>query len=424
MPSEVTFKRLRGWLLVGVALGLAASPAPAWADGKVFPPADYRGSLEERAQEAIIIFHGGEKPGEAVEDLILKISVEGDAREFAWVVPFPHEPQTAKEDAALFRELFDYVEARSVRPSHGGDTKSDAPAAKTAETKPVEVLSRKIVGAFDVAVVRENQPGALNDWLKRERYQPLLDGAAVIEFYRQKGYVFACVKVSDVELRKGQAVELHPLRFTFKTGGRDGIYFPMKMTGLQSAAFDVNLYVFYKAWLNDRLSKYGYEHRGFRRKYRDWDSPQCEANAGKSWSNPAGDPFLQGHAARIKTVAALMQKLHPGERYYLTNIQASKLKPDDVREWSDDLWLFPYYTDRKFVPFDARPGGAAAAAWPTALPDEGDTSVEDEETSATARIWPWTITAAASALVIAAGVFFAAKASRFGAGSTHDKHRG
>ena len=86
--------------------------------------------------------------------------------------------------------------------------------------------------------------------------------------------------------------------------------------------------------------------------------------------------LLQGYAGRLKTVAALMQKLHPGERYYLTNIQASQLKPDDVREWSDDLWLFPYYTDRKFVPFDARPGGAAATAWPAALQDEGDTSDE------------------------------------------------
>lgn len=391
-----------GLAIIGAcAASLMTGEPLAWGDGKVVPPADYSGSLEEQAQEAIIIFHGGEKAGEAVEDLILKISVAGDARHFAWIVPFPQEPQTAKEDAALFRELFDYVEARSVRVRGGGEKSAGAPAAKSDEARPVEVLSRKIVGAFDVAVVRENQPGALNHWLKRERYQPLPEGAAVIEFYRQKGYVFACVKVSDVELQKEHAVELHPLRFTFKTGGRDGIYFPMRMTGLQTAPFDVNLYVFYKAWLNDRLSKYGYEHRGFRRKYRDWDSPQCEANAGKTWSNPGGDPFLQGYAGRLKTVAALLQKLHPGERYYLTNIQAFQLKPDDVREWSDDLWLFPYYTDRKFVPFDARPGGAAATAWPAALEEEGDTS-DEEGPPLTARLWPWTVGAAACALVVAA----------------------
>ena len=72
----------------------------------------YRGSVEEHAQEAILIFHGSEKPSEAREDLILRISVQGEVNNFAWVVPFPEEPQVAKEDAKLFVELYDYVEAR------------------------------------------------------------------------------------------------------------------------------------------------------------------------------------------------------------------------------------------------------------------------------------------------------------------------
>jgi hypothetical protein len=123
--------------------------------------------------------------------------------------------------------------------------------------------------------------------------------------------------VSDAELDKDRPVDLHPVRFTFKTGGRDGIYFPMKLTGLQTSAFDVNLSI----------------------------------------------PFLKDQAPRLPTLSKLFQKLHPGETYYLTNIQARGLKPADVRDWSDDLWLFPYYVDTAFVPFDARPGGPAAAAW-------------------------------------------------------------
>ena len=87
----------------------------ALADGKVVPPRQYTGSLEERSQEAIIIFHGAEKAGEATEDLILKIEVEGDATEFAWIVPLPNDPKIAKEDPQLFRELFNYVQARTRR---------------------------------------------------------------------------------------------------------------------------------------------------------------------------------------------------------------------------------------------------------------------------------------------------------------------
>jgi len=360
-------------MLVAALASLTATIA--WADGKIVAPRDYKGSLEEQAQEAIVIFEGSEKAGEATEDLILKIRVEGNAKRFAWVIPFPNEPKIEKEDPKLFQELFRYVEARSAHLSKGkGSTLAAAEAKPSA--RDVEVLSRRVVGSFDTAVVREKAAGALNKWLEAEGFQPLPDADDVLGFYRTKGYVHACIKVSDAELAKDKPVDSHPLRFTFRTGGRDGIYYPMKMTGLQTQRFDVNLYVFYGAWLNDRLSKFGYIHRGFRLRYRDWDTRACKPNAGKTWSDPAGDPFLKSMASRLPTVTKLFQKLHPGQRYYLTNLQAGGLVPAEVRQWPDDLWLVPYYVNRRFVPFDARPGGPASAAWPgesgARAPQEGD----------------------------------------------------
>jgi hypothetical protein len=351
-----------------VALGTAPRPAPA--DGMtvapVAPPGQYAGSVEERAQEAIILFHGSETAGGAVEDLILKISVQGDAKTFGWIVPFPAEPEMAREDPKLFSELYDYVEARLYANRAKAAVPSAPaarPAAALAAAEPVSVLVRKIVGIYDIAVVRENTAGGLAAWLEKEKFRKPENAEDVIGFYRKKGYVFACLKVSDAELDKDRPVDLHPVRFTFKTGGRDGIYFPMKLTGLQTSAFDVNLSIFLKSWINDKLSKYGYVHRGFQLRYRDWDTPACVPNGGKAWSAPETDPFLKDLAPRLPTLSKLFQKLHPGEKYYLTNIQARGLKPADVRDWSDDLWLFPYYVDTSFVPFDARPGGPAAAAW-------------------------------------------------------------
>ena len=344
----------RATLLVFFLAGLAP------ADGKVVPPRDYKGSLEEKAQEAIIIFHGSEKPGDAVEDLILKITVQGETKSFAWVVPFPNEPQVQKADAKLFEELYDYVQARHMRKK--GKTRAGAVAGEKEELKSVDVLSRRVVGSFDVAVVRENVAGSLNKWLAENGYQTLEDAEDVLGFYRKKGYVFACIKVAGAALKAQQPADIHPLRFTFKTGGRDGVFFPMKMTGLQKERFDVNLYVFYRFWLNDRLSKYGYAHRGLRLKHRDWDTPECKPNGGKAWTDPSGDVFLKPMASKISAVTKLLQALHPGERYYLTNIYGS-FGPDDVRSWNDDLWLFPYYTDKSMVPYDARPGGCAAAGW-------------------------------------------------------------
>jgi hypothetical protein len=328
----------------------------------------YHGSLAEQAQEAIILFEAGDAAHSAREDLILKIQVAGPAKEFAWIVPFPGVPRFEKEDPALFEELYRYVQSRlAPRPpaAAGNDSAVKSASLEKAERAPVEVIERRVVGSFDVATVRENQPGALNDWLRLNRYRSLDDEAALrlIADYRHKGYVFACIRVSDLEQALGQPIVLHPLRFSFETGGRDGIYFPMRLTGLQKSPFDVNLYVFYDKWINDRLNRFGYVHRGFQLLWRDFDSPQCTPNAGKLWESPADDPYLRAYADRIPTASRLLRKLHPGQRYYLTSLAAQGLDPTQVREWPDDLWLFPHYTDTRMVPYDAREDGAARVAY-------------------------------------------------------------
>ena len=91
------------------------APSQSSADGFIVPPAHYEGSLEEKSQEAIIIFRSPAKPDKAdgaTEDLILKITVEGAVEKFAWVIPFPNKPTVKKADAKLFKELYDYVAYR------------------------------------------------------------------------------------------------------------------------------------------------------------------------------------------------------------------------------------------------------------------------------------------------------------------------
>ena len=91
---------------------------------------------------------------------------------------------------------------------------------------------------------------------------------------------------------------------------------------------------------------------------------QRERNAGKAWSAPETDSFFGSLAGTFPTVTKLFQKLHPGRRYYLTNIAARDLRPADVRQWSDDLWMFPHYNDKKMVPYDVRDKGPASYGWP------------------------------------------------------------
>lgn len=331
------------------------------ADGKVIRPRDYHGSLEESAQEAIIVFQPGSDGVSAVEDLILKISVTGNTDHFAWIVPFPTVPETSEESPKLFDELFAYCERRSARPLNFTGSEKSAVTPK-AEAKPVQVLKSQVVGSFQVTTVREQEAGTLNKWLVENGYQRLDGADDVLDFYRRKNYVLTCIRVSDAALTVNKPVELHPLRFHFKTGGRDGIYFPMRLTSLQQAAFDLNLYVFTNSWLNDRLNAYGYQQQGLSLRFRDFDSPTCVADAGKWYAEPKQDSYLRDYASALTETTKLFQKLSPQGKFYLTNIQAHDIQPASLRQ-RDDLWLFPYYPTAGMVPFDARDAGIAHDAY-------------------------------------------------------------
>jgi hypothetical protein len=345
-----------------VLLCLLLSPALLRADGKVIRPRDYHGSLEESAQEAIILFQPGSEGVSAVEDLILKISVTGNTNHFAWIVPFPNVPETFDESHKLFDELFKYCELRSAPPRTPSASEKSASSPKS-EAKPVQVLKSQIVGSFQVTTVREQEAGTLNKWLTDNSYQQLDGADDVLEFYRRKNYVFTCVRVSDAALAGERPVELHPLRFHFKTGGRDGIYFPMRLTSLQQAAFDLNLYVFTGSWLNDRLNAFGYLQQGLKLRFRDFDSPTCVANAGKWYAEPKQDSYLRDYVGTLTETTKLFQKISPQGKFYLTNIQANNIQPAKLRDQRDDLWLFPYYTDAGMVPYDARKEGIAHNAY-------------------------------------------------------------
>ncbi len=127
----------------------------------------------------------------------------------------------------------------------------------------------------------------------------------------------------------------------------------MRLTSLQEAAFDLNLYVFTNSWINDRLNAFGFHHQGLTLRFRDFDTPTCVANAGKWYAEPAKDSYLSDYAPTLGETAKLFQKLSRRGKFYLTNIQAHDIQPAKLRQQRDDLWMFPYYTAAGMVPYDA-----------------------------------------------------------------------
>ena len=99
---------------------------------------------------------------------------------------------------------------------------------------------------------------------------------------------------------------------------------------------------------------------------------------GRSWSALESDRFLKRDASHLQSLAELFRRVRPGGEHYLTSIGTRGMRPQALESWRDDLWVFPRYPEAAFVPFDARPGGPAAAGWAKAGPPNGETASRSE----------------------------------------------
>lgn len=313
-------------LRVFAVLVIAGLCGSSLGDGTFVPMYDereYEGSLEQKAQEAIIIHNDG------MEDLILKVTYQGKAKDFAWLIPFPSIPEISRANAELFAELFAYVE-RSIAREEGWSYKWGKSDEETAEApRGVEIVARKTVGSYETTTVRETTEGALNGWLKTNGYLELQGAEQELEHYRGLGWIFVAAKVRDA-LAEQEAVDLHPLRFQFKTREEDGMVYPMKLSVFQRSPFDVNLYVFTDSHINIDYDEKGVLTKKFAARYED--SSYVMWSHSDIWENL---PMWE--------VRRFFLTNYPRERFFLTNIQARQLDPADIREWPEDLYIYPQY---------------------------------------------------------------------------------
>lgn len=111
----------------------------------------------------------------------------------------------------------------------------------------VVLLSREIIGSYDVSVVGADASGiapdkALAAWFKSNGFELSVSAAPVLAEYAAKSWVFAAVKLRP-DSAAGRAAYLspHPLIFKFKTAAP---VYPMRLTGVGNGSLALDLYVF------------------------------------------------------------------------------------------------------------------------------------------------------------------------------------
>jgi hypothetical protein len=225
---------------VAVALlGLLALACAAPVESCCMVPRDYKGTISQSSQEAVLFHHDGR------EELILKINyqIKGDTLpdRFAWVITVPAEPDHYEvADGGLFKEVFDWCETLTRgRGPNKGEGGLSLGAHGLVIGKPVRV------GPYEIQPVKalgREALGALNAWLQSHGF-PQEDPRHMVYFVDNQ-FTFLCVKFDPPRGQKTVAAEggAVPLHLSFKS---QRPYYPLRFSSRQGV-FDVNLYVLTK----------------------------------------------------------------------------------------------------------------------------------------------------------------------------------
>jgi hypothetical protein len=210
-------------LIFTLAILFLLLPQIASADGIIIPPPD-RYAIEN-SQKAVIFYDKG------VETLILSITFTGNAKDFAWVIPTPSQPEVDKSSNELFLSLEELTEPPAPQWGRSYDLE-----AGLTEKEAVEILEEKEVGIYEVKILAASDADALAEWLSENGYQFPEKGGYILEDYVKNKWYYTAVKLRpelvwpDIEekLQTGQAM---PLELVFES---EKIIYPLKITSLSS----------------------------------------------------------------------------------------------------------------------------------------------------------------------------------------------
>jgi hypothetical protein len=159
----------------------------------------------------------------------LSASWEGDAEDFAWVVPVPNVPEITVTDPELFWELSDFT---ATEIPHGG---FGCGAAAPGGQEGVDVIEEQVVGPYATAILSATNATALADWLNANGYIFPEHGEEIANEYIEKEWYFVATKINAVENNTGYALAegaIEPIVLSFAS---DQIVYPLRISSLSTA---------------------------------------------------------------------------------------------------------------------------------------------------------------------------------------------
>ena len=211
-------------------------PLISLADGGLFIPL-YR-DIYEPNQLAMIVFD------DMVEKIIFQIDYEGDAEDFAWVIPVPAYPKVFSVEDEIFYELYQLTKITS--PSNFGCGWGAGYPVPGSEDGGVHIWEENQVGIYQTATLSATDPNSLVGWLNDNGYAFPSNGQEILDYYVRKNWFFIAMKIQAKEIVNNPeyySSAIQPIGIMFFS---DEIVYPLKISSLSvpSGGTEVLVYAF------------------------------------------------------------------------------------------------------------------------------------------------------------------------------------
>ena len=321
-------------------------------------------SARSADQQAIIIYEDG------VESLIIRTEFRGKPQDYAWVIPTPAlvSPEAVTTvDRAVFDVLDRNTAPAFVREEWTGCL-GCAGGEKSLEEYPgVTIWEEFQVDGYEVVSLSAEDSGNLGRWLSDNGYLVQEGTQEIIDFYTEKNWKFAAVKVqTQKEAAIAQAPaeeeeELRPLRLTFPS---EKIIYPLRISTVSTReeveillfvisdhrvetvnypTAELNIYVeeaatrydweiYYESRFQESLMKSG--RRGFVVEYSRPLDQFVDYRYDDEYGTDEQEELIQS-----------LWNWKEGKAYYLTRLK-TRLPAEDM---SDDVILAPSANDNEII---------------------------------------------------------------------------
>ncbi len=234
-------KKIFHLILIFIVLAFYLAPV-SLADGGLFTQL-YR-DIYEPNQLAMIVFD------DMVEKIIFQIDYEGDAEDFAWVIPVPGYPKLFSVEDDIFYELHKLTQPPP--PSSFGCGWGAGVPTPGLENDGVHIWEENQVGIYHTTTLSATDPNSLVEWLNDNGYAFPAEGQEILDYYVQKKWFFVAMKIQHEEIinsSENYTGAIQPIGIMFFS---DEMIYPLKISTLSVPSWGTEVLIY--AFSDERVT--------------------------------------------------------------------------------------------------------------------------------------------------------------------------